>query len=97
LQRDELFVGATFDYPPTLQHNDLVASRTVLSRCAMMMQVQPRRRRLSSMAFSVIGSSAAVASSITKNRGIGDKRSGYLDTLTLTAAEIAAPSLTWQS
>src|ERR1700704_7171491 len=25
LQRDELFVGATFDYPPTLQHNDLVA------------------------------------------------------------------------
>ncbi len=33
-------------------------SRIVLRRCAMMMQVQPRRRRLSSIRVSVVGSSA---------------------------------------
>jgi len=48
------------------------------------------------MAFSVIGR-AGRGLVHHQNRGIGDKRSGYLDTLTLTAAEIAAPSLTWQS
>ena len=45
-------------------------SRIVLRRWAMMMQVQPRRRRLSSIAFSVIGSSAAVASSSTRIVGL---------------------------
>ncbi len=40
-------------------------SRMVLSRCAMMIVVQPRRRMLSSIIISVVGSSALVASSIT--------------------------------
>ncbi len=56
----------------------------------MMMQVQPRRRRLSSIAFSVIGSSAAVASSRTRSDGFGDQSAGDLDPLALSAAEVRA-------
>src|SRR5207237_3689858 len=44
-------------------------SRIVLSRCATMRHVHPRRRRLSSICFSVIGSSALVASSSSRTRG----------------------------
>ena len=65
-------------------------SRIVLRRWAMMMQVQPRRRRLSSIAFSVIGSSAPVASSSTSTDGLADQRAGDLDALALAAAEIGA-------
>ena len=45
-------------------------SRIVVSRCAMIRQVQPRRRRLSSTIISVFGSSALVASSRIKRLGL---------------------------
>jgi len=63
----------------------------------MMMQVQPRRREV--VIDGLLGDWIECGGGLVhhQNRGIGDKRSGYLDTLTLTAAEIAAPSLTWQS
>ena len=44
-------------------------SRIVVSRWAMIRQVQPRRRRLSSTIISVLGSSALVASSRIKRLG----------------------------
>ena len=64
-------------------------SRIVLRRCAMMMQVQPRRRRLSSMDFSVIGSMRRSLRQ-DEDRGIGNQRPGDFDALALTAAEIGA-------
>ncbi len=44
-------------------------SRIVVSRWAMIRQVQPRRRRLSSTILSVLGSSALVASSRIRRLG----------------------------
>ena len=49
------------------------ASRTVDSRCAMITQAQPRRRRLSAITCSVSGSSALVASSSTSRAGLGTR------------------------
>ena len=58
-------------------------SRIVLKRWAMMMQVQPRRRRLSSICFSLTASRTAVASSSTTTDGIDTNARADFDPLAL--------------
>ncbi len=64
-------------------------SRIVLRRCATIRQVQPRRRRLSSIRCSVTGSSALVASSRIRIARLADQGAGDLQPLALSAAEVA--------
>ena len=63
-------------------------SRIVVSRWAMIRQVQPRRRRLSSTIVSVLGSSALVASSRIKQAGVAHQGPGDLQPLALAAGEV---------
>ena len=65
-------------------------SRMVLSRWAMMRQVQPRRRSARSIRSSVTGSRALVASSRMTMRGFDGEGPGDLQPLALAAAEVGA-------
>ena len=69
------------------------ASRMVLSRWATIRQVHPRRRRLSSIRLSVVGSRALVASSRTRSDGRPDQGAGDLQPLPLAAAPVGSPLL----
>ncbi len=66
---DQLIVRARWTTRPAESTMISSQSRMVLSRWAMIRQVQPRRRRWSSTMASVLGSSALVASSRTKRLG----------------------------
>ena len=59
----------------------------------MMMQVQPRRRRLSSMKDSVLRVERARGLVEDEDRGLADQGAGDLQALALAAGEVAAALL----